>query len=120
MKKEEIRDRIAKWGMAMTTRYPGLRIRFEHSERRQVFLVSLSPDKVDDQERFSIDVMAFEDEMEYLYGHYAPLFCDNEELFQLSAEAEMVEGFVEEPISRKWHFSVESIFAENDIYNLAA
>lgn len=87
---DEIKSRLYQWSKVITSAYPGLKVRFEYSESREVFLVSLYTASVDNMERFSEDVMVFEDEMEYLYGDNAPLFCDNEELFSLSQKAETV------------------------------
>ena len=82
--------------------------------------MSLYTDDVDDMERFSADVMAFEDEMEALYGYDAPLFCDNEELFSLSQEAETVVGLMEMQPQTGWHFQLDDPFVGNFSYNLAA
>ncbi|WP_290090948.1 hypothetical protein [uncultured Duncaniella sp.] len=120
MRIDEIKSRLYKWSKMITTAYLGLKVRFEYSMSRGVFLVSLYTDDVDDMERFSADVMAFEDEMEALYGYDAPLFCDNEELFSLSQEAETVVGLMEMQPQTGWHFQLDDPFVGNFSYNLAA
>lgn len=120
MKTEEIRNKLMSWSRQITSAYLGLQVRFEYSESRGVFLVSLYTDEIDDMERFSIDVMSFEDEMEDMYGYDAPLFCDNEELFRLSSKAETVVGFREIQPACGWHFQLDDSFVDNFSYNLAA
>lgn len=110
MIKEDVRNRLVAWSKTATSRYPGLRIRFEYSNSRRVYLVSLSPEDVEDMDGFSRFVMAFEDEMEALYGYNAPLFCDNEELFRLSMEAETIVSVGETKAAKKWHFHIEEGF----------
>lgn len=121
MKTEDIRNSLASWANIITSKYTGLKVRFEYNEARRVYLVSLCPDRVTNIEEFSREVMAFEDELEHVYGSDTPLFCDNEELFQLSAEAETIVGFAELRPLEGWHLQIEHSFAVNpDYYNLAA
>ena len=120
MRIEEIRNKLMSWSQRITSAYAGLQVRFEYSESRGVFLVSLYTGEIADMERFSVDVMSFEDEMEDLYGYDAPLFCDNEELFTLSPEAEIVVGISEIMPSKKWHFQIEDLFKGVLCHNLAA
>lgn len=120
MKIEEIKDKLISWSRRITSEYSGLQVRYEYNESRGVYLVSLATDEVDDMERLSVDVMAFEDEMEDAYGYDAPLFCDNEELFKLSSKAETIIGVQETTPSAEWHFQVDDLFAEGFSYNLAA
>lgn len=120
MRIEEIRNKLMSWSQRITSAYIGLKVRFEYSESRGVFLVSLYTDEVDDMERFSVDVMSFEDEMGDLYGYDAPLFCDNEELFTLSAEAQTIVGISEIRPTQKWHFQIDDLFEGVSCYNLAA
>ena len=75
----------------LVSRYPWLTIRFEYSEKRSVYLVSYSPaQKINENESFIRESMAFEDRMNDIYDDDAPLFCDDEELFKLSPEAEVI------------------------------
>lgn len=120
MRIEEIKDKLISWSRCITSEYPGLQVRYEYNESRGVYLVSLTTGEVDDMERLSVDVMAFEDEMEDAYGYDAPLFCDNEELFSLSSKAETIMGIEETLPSVKWHFQLDESFADNFSYNLAA
>ncbi len=121
MKTEEIRNSLASWANYVTSKYNGLKVRFEYNASRRVYLVSLCPDRITDMEEFSRDVMAFEDDLERMYGCDTPLFCDNEELFQLSAEAETIVGFAELRPLVEWHLQIENLFAvKPDYYNLAA
>lgn len=120
MRAEEIKNKLSVWCKRITSEYTGLKIRFEYSESRRVFLVSLYPDEVADIDRLSVDVMSFEDEMADLYGYDAPLFCDNEELFCLSQEAETVIGLKEMQPAYGWNIQLEDLYADKFVYNLAA
>lgn len=120
MRIEEIKDKLISWSRCITSEYPGLQVRYEYNESRGVYLVSLTTGEVDDMERLSVDVMAFEDEMEDAYGYDAPLFCDNEELFKLSSKAETIMVIKETNPSAEWRFQFDDLFAEDYSYNLAA
>ncbi len=122
MRNDEIKNKLVQWSNLITSRYPGLVIRFEYSESREVFLVSLYPNDIDedDKENLSIDVMSFEDELSDLYGWDAPLFCDNEELFSLSQEAQTIVSFTETVSERVWDIAFDDLFVESYSYNLAA
>ncbi len=120
MKAETIKNSLSLWSKRITSEFIGLKIRFEYSESRGVFLVSLYTDDVDDMERLSIDVMSFEDEMADLYGYDAPLFCDNEELFSLSPEAETIIGLKEKQATYGWSIQLDDLYADSFSCNLAA
>lgn len=120
MKIDEISRKLTLWSKSITSKYYGLIVRFEFNESRGVFLVSLYTDEIQDKERFSNDVMAFEDELSDLYGWDSPLFCDNEELFKLSSEAQTIVGVPEIHPAQKWHFQIEDLFENVSCYNLAA
>ena len=120
MRIEEVRNKLLSWSQQITSAYVGLKVRFEYSETRGVFLVSLYTGEVDDMEGLSVDVMSFEDELEDIYGYDAPLFCDNEELFTLGPEAETIVGISEIPSSQKWNFQIEDLFEGISCHNLAA
>ena len=122
MRKDDIKNKLIQWSNLITSRYPGLVVRFEYNESRKVFLVSLYPNDIneEDKEKFSIDVMSFEDELSDLYGWDAPLFCDNEELFRLSQEAQTIVSFTETAVEREWDIEFDNLFVESYSYNLAA
>lgn len=68
-----------------------LTIKFEYNEEKDKYLVSYSPkDKIQNDDNFIRDSMMLEDLFVELYGNYAPLFCDEEELFKLSPNAEII------------------------------
>ena len=91
MKDLELEMTLRRWAQDMVSRYTWLTIRFEYSEKRSVYLVSYSPaQKIDENEPFMLESMAFEDQMNERYGDYAPLFCDDDELFRLSPAAEVI------------------------------
>jgi len=91
MKDLELEMTLRRWAQGMVSRYTWLTIRFEYSEKRSVYLVSYSPaQKIDENEPFMLESMAFEDQMNERYGDYAPLFCDDDELFRLSPAAEVI------------------------------
>ena len=69
-------------------KYDWLEVRYEYSEERGVFLVSYGPkSETSGSEDFALDAIAFEDRVNDLFGDDAPLFCNGEELFELSPSA---------------------------------
>lgn len=91
MMKEDIEKRLRAWFSQMTEKYAWLRIKFEFNESRGVFMVSFSPlSHIESSDEFNIDVMTFADDMNALYGNEAPLFTDEESLFALSPNAEVI------------------------------
>ena len=89
--KEDIEKRLRAWFSQMTEKYAWLRIKFEFNESRGVFMVSFSPlSHIESSDEFNIDVMTFADDMNALYGNEAPLFTDEESLFALSSDAEVI------------------------------
>lgn len=91
MRDLELEQILRRWAQDLVSRYTWLTIRFEYSERRGVYLVSYSPsEKIDESESFARETMEFENRMNDLYDDNAPLFCDEEELFKLSSEAEVI------------------------------
>ncbi len=69
-------------------KYDWLEVRYEYSEERGVFLVSYGPkSETSGSEDFASDAIAFEDRVNDLFGDDAPLFCNGEELFELSPSA---------------------------------
>lgn len=91
MMKEDIEKRLRAWFSQMTEKYAWLRIKFEFNESRGVFMVSFSPlSHIESSDEFNIDVMTFADNMNALYGNEAPLFTDEESLFALSPNAEVI------------------------------
>ena len=91
MRDLDLEQILRRWAQDLVSRYTWLTIRFEYSERRGVYLVSYSPsEKIDESESFARETMEFENRMNDLYDDNAPLFCDEEELFKLSSEAEVI------------------------------
>lgn len=79
------------WFNEMTYKYSWLRIKFEFSKVRGLFMVSFSPiSQIELSDEFNIEAMQFADKMNATYGNEAPLFTDEEELFRLSPKAEEV------------------------------
>ena len=90
MKRIEIYSKLSEWCKMITQKYEWLTVKFEYSDGRGTYLVSFYPSsKTESCEQFNIDAMAFEDEMNDIYGDIAPLFCDEESCFKLSNEAEV-------------------------------
>ena len=55
------------------------------------FIVSYYPkDKIQSDNEFMTDSMMLEDMFNDYFGEYAPLFCDEEEYFKLSPNAEVI------------------------------
>lgn len=95
MNKEIIEKQLHTWFSLMTKKYSWLRIKFEFNEARRVFMVSFSPvDRIELSDEFNLDAMQFSDEMNAIYGNEAPLFTDEESLFKLSDNAEVIEAIV--------------------------
>ena len=75
----------------MLQKYTWLSIKFEYNDLEECFMVSFSPKFIISQdEGFCKEALTFENEMNKAYGDYAPLFCDEEDLFTLSSEAEFL------------------------------
>ena len=91
MIKEDIKIQLDNWFSQITKKYAWLRIKFEFNEERGVFMVSFSPSRhIELSDEFNADAMRFSDEMNALYGNEAPLFTDEENLFTLSSDAEVI------------------------------
>ena len=82
---------IKDWAEGMVQRYNWLVVKYEYSNKFGTFLVSFSPiEKIDIDEDFNKDALEFNDKMVALYGDSAPLFTDEERLFSLSQNADIV------------------------------
>ena len=91
MKKEIIKEQLNTWFSQMLQKYTWLSIKFEYNDLEKCFMVSFSPKFIISQdEGFCKEALTFENEMNKAYGDYAPLFCDDEDLFTLSSEAEFL------------------------------
>lgn len=91
MKKEIINEQLNTWFSQMLQKYTWLSIKFEYNDLEKCFMVSFSPKFIISQdEGFCKEALTFENEMNKAYGDYAPLFCDDEDLFTLSSEAEFL------------------------------
>lgn len=91
MNRDNIKNKLHTWFSRMIMKYSWLRIKFEYKEDRGVFLVSFSPvSQIELSEEFNREAMQFADEMNAIYGNEAPLFTDEEALFKLSDNAEVV------------------------------
>lgn len=94
MNKAIIEKELRTWFQLMTKIYGWLRIKFEFNEGRRVFMVSFSPiSQIELSDAFNLEVMRFEDKLNDTYGDEAPLFTDEETLFQLSSNAEVIEAY---------------------------
>ena len=89
MKDLELEMILRNWARSMVSRYTWLTLRFEYNKKRDVYLVSYSPEEKAGDD-FVTEAIAFEDRMNELYGDYAPLFCYDERLFRLSPAAEVI------------------------------
>lgn len=91
MRNHNLETTLRNWFEEMVNRYKWLNIKFEYSEKREIYLVSYSPvQKIEEDESFMRDSMDFEDKISILYGDEAPLFCDEEKYFRLSSDAETI------------------------------
>ncbi|WP_288764984.1 hypothetical protein [uncultured Porphyromonas sp.] len=111
-------------------KYPWLSIKYEYSQVRGVYLVTYIFNKGTDSQDFIEDTMMFENEINSTFGIKAPLFCDNQELFQLSEKAVTVSqvtsntsGLVTSSINEvSWYFSepLDTPIVATVAYSLAA
>lgn len=91
MKQKEIKEKLINWFNVVITKFEWLSIKFEYSDKLKVYLISFSPSsKIDKSDDFCMEAMRFEDSMNAEYGDDAPLFCDEEEYFKLSDNAEII------------------------------
>ena len=91
MKNERIEQELRTWFDRMLAKYVWLSIKFEFNLTRQCFMVSFSPETIISQSKdFCEETLAFEDKLNDEYGDDAPLFCDEESLFKLSSNAEVL------------------------------
>lgn len=95
-KKEEIKKQLTEWFNIMLAKYTWLKVKYEYNEAKECFLVSFCISSDIEDSDFDKDVLDFEELMDNKYGDYSPLFCDNERLFKLSPNAEVLSGNVEE------------------------
>lgn len=91
MKREIIKKQLKMWFNQMLQKYTWLSIKFEYNDLEKCFMVSFSPNFIISQdEEFCKEALIFENKMNEVYGDYAPLFCDDESLFKLSSDAEVL------------------------------
>ncbi len=93
-RQEEIKKQLTDWFDLMLAKYTWLKVKYEYNVNKECYLISfcISPD-LECSDAFDKDVLEFEKAMGNKYGDYSPLFCDNERLFKLSPNAEVVENF---------------------------
>ena len=91
---KKMEQELRLWFSQMLDKYIWLSIKFEYNKKRNCFMVSFSSkDTISQNEDFCAEAIAFEDKLNEEYGDDAPLFCDNEELFKLSSDAEVLKSF---------------------------
>lgn len=91
MRNYNLETSLRSWFEEMVNRYKWLSIKFEYSEKYNVYLVSYAPiQKIEEDSRFIKDSMDFEDKINASYDDNAPLFCDEEKYFKLSSDAETI------------------------------
>lgn len=91
MRNPRIEYLLKDFSKIMVKNYTWLTIKFEYNENKQQYLVSYSPkDKIQSDNEFITDSMMLEDMFNDYFGDYAPLFCDEEEYFKLSPNAEVI------------------------------
>lgn len=77
---------IKTWALRMAEKYDWLTIRYEYSDKHECFMISFYGENLDNEE-FCKTALEFEDETTEKYGDEEPLFCDNEDMFELSENA---------------------------------
>jgi len=92
----EQEKRLKEWFSQMAAQFKGVRFRYEYSEKKGKILVSYyTSARLQSSDEFYRFVIAFEDDMVDTYGDNSPLFCENEELFKLTENAQ---SFAASPI----------------------
>lgn len=114
----------------LANKYPWLSIKYEYSQTRGVYLVTYIFNEGADSSDFVQDTMVFENEISLLFGTNAPLFCDNQELFNLSENAIIVSPVTANTIELvslganevSWCLSepFDNSIIANTVYSLAA
>lgn len=89
-KKGEIRKSLLEWFDIMVNKYSWLQIKYEYNELKDIYLVSFCIGSDIENFEFEQDVLLFEEVLDNKFGDDSPLFCDNESLFRLSANAETI------------------------------
>lgn len=93
MIKDTIEQQLREWFTQMTNQYSWLRIKYEFNENRDVFMVSFAPtSKIELSDEFNLAALKFADDMNARFSNNAPLFTDEELLFKLSDNAEVIGG----------------------------
>ena len=117
MKKEIIKEQLNTWFGQMLQKYTWLSIKFEYNDLEKCFMVSFSPKFIISQDKgFCKEALTFENEMNEAYGDYAPLFCDDEDLFTLSSGAE----FLSNQTANSFYTDETIDFAEVNICDVSA
>ncbi len=82
---------IQNWAKEMVDIYNWLTIKYEYSKRYRTFLIDfVYPSQYGNNESFHRAALAFNEKMCETYGDDAPLFTNNEKLFTLSDNAQVV------------------------------
>lgn len=82
---------IKDWAKKMVQLYTWLTVKFEYNNRFNTILVDfVYQSQYAENEDFHKEVLAFYDKMHEIYGEDAPLFTDNEKLFSLSDNAQII------------------------------
>lgn len=91
MKIPKIDYLLRKYTNVLVKQYNWLTVKYEYNEEKDRYLVSYSPkDKIQNNDNFMKYSSFVENLFNKVYGDLAPLFCDDEELFKLSPNAEII------------------------------
>lgn len=119
MEQKNIERKLRAWFALMLKKYTWLSIKFEFNKEYKCYLVSFSPSSKSTQdEDFCRDVLDFEDKINEEYEFDAPLFCDDEDLFELSSNAEVLSNlafstFAREFSAKMTRFNLQDVFVQN-------
>lgn len=103
----QIESLIQDWANCMVNKYVWLKVLFEYSESRGVYLVDCKVDEsAADYDDYCVDAMSFEDEVNAIFDIKAPLFTDNSNLFDVSSEAKCVTGIKELVVEKTYKTNV--------------
>lgn len=120
---KRVEQKLRAWFTYIQKRYDWLTIKFEYSSNRGCYVVSFSPETmISLDEEFCEEAMNFEDEMNEEFENEAPLFCDDEKLFKLSPNAEILPsklesvsfaGVTNDETVKLTHFNFVNMFVQN-------
>lgn len=118
MDKEIIKSELHQELTDFVSTHPGMSFKFGYDKARECYVVSYTVVGLSDSDKSWNDLLNLEERLLDLYGNNVPLFCEDESLFRIPAEAEFIPCVpsnnkrIAEPVSpiRKWEPVSSSYF----------